>query len=184
MRVVSRPDDRKRDTEVRTTSGTAALVIALATAAVLAGCSDGDDPKESAASETSAAAPGEYGSPAAPSAADPTDVATDPEPSPAPVGAGSVRITYADWNAQSRVVEAGGILPDVVESGGVCTLTLSKDGQTATTTVEGLPDARSTNCGGLVLAGENLSSGTWSAVISYRSARSDASSEPTTVQIP
>jgi len=166
---------------VRNTTRGAALTVALATA-VLAGCSSGDDAEE--ASATSSAAPESYGSPADPSLPAPTSVATDPEPSEAPVGAGSIRITYADWNDQARVVEAGGILPDVVEAGGVCTLTVSKDDVSVTATIEGLPDARSTNCGGLVVPGESLSPGTWTVVISYESNRSRASSEPTQVEIP
>ncbi|TKJ35621.1 hypothetical protein [Blastococcus sp. CCUG 61487] len=166
---------------MRNTSRSAALTVALATA-VLAGCSSGDDATE--ADTAAQSAPGTYGSPAAPEAADPTDVATDPAPTSPAVGEGSVRITYADWNPQARAVEAGGIVPDIVEAGGVCTLTLSMGGASATATIEGLPDARSTNCGGLVVPGEGLSPGTWTAVIDYESARTSASSEPVEVQIP
>lgn len=167
---------------MRNLSRGAALTVALA-AALLTGCSSDDDAQEEATPSSASQSPPTYGSTPETSVPAPTSVASDPEPSAAPVGTGSVRITYADWNPEARVVEAGGILPDVVEVGGVCTLTLSKDGESVTATVEGLPDARSTNCGGLVIA-DTLSAGTWSAVIDYRSARTEASSEPAQVQIP
>ncbi len=166
---------------MRNMTGGAVLTIALATA-VLAGCSSEDDAPEVTPSAASGS-PETYGSTPETSVPAPTSVATDPEPSPSPAGAGSVRITYADWNPQARVVEAGGIVPDVVEADGTCTLTLTKGDESATATVQALPDARSTNCGGLVIA-DSLSAGTWSAVISYRSTRTEASSEPAQVQIP
>ena len=80
-----------------------------------------------------------------------------------------VVVTYYGWNAGERRVQVGGYVTGVVEEGGTCTLTLTKDG--ATVTVEGAarPDAVTTACGQLTVSGARLSAGTWQAVLSYAS---------------
>jgi hypothetical protein len=139
------------------------------------------------ASRTSATAglsPGEYGAPVDPSAPNPTAVATDV---PATVSArpnASIFITYSGWDASNRVVEVDGYVQQVVEDGGTCTLTLTKGGASATASRPATPDVSSTSCGALTVPAGQLSSGTWSAVVSYASSKSQGSSAPVDVPVP
>ena len=54
----------------------------------------------------------------------------------------------------------------------------------ATVTGPASPDASSTSCGGLSIPGSDLGPGVWSAVVSYESGSSRASSDPVEVEIP
>ena len=139
---------------------------------------------DSEAAPSAAASDPVYGVPADPDMPNPTDVATDPAVTVGPTADGSVRLTYAEWDAATTAVVAGAILPGVVESDGTCTLTLTKDGASAEGSVPANPDASSMSCGGLSVAGAALSSGTWTAVVTYRSSASSGSSEPTQVVVP
>jgi hypothetical protein len=166
----------------------AALTAVTVAVAATAACSSSssDDPEAKAAEQLAAAAtaePGEYGSPVDPSLPAPSNVATD-APAVATVAEGTVSISSADWNTTTGSVEVDGLVPDVIESTGTCTLTLTKDGTTVTTSRPGFPDASSTSCAGLAVAGTELSPGTWTAVLSYRSNVSTASSQQVEVAVP
>jgi hypothetical protein len=139
----------------------------------------------SAGQSAATGSPGVYGAPADPSTeADPTDVVTDVPP-PAEEGHDAVVfVTYADWNQDSQAVEEGSYVQGVVEDGGTCTLTLRKGGATAKATGPAEPDATNTSCGGLSVPAARLSSGTWSAVVSYESATTRGSSKPVEVTVP
>ncbi|SNR88471.1 hypothetical protein SAMN04488107_0440 [Geodermatophilus saharensis] len=79
---------------------------------------------------------------------------------------------------------AGGIVGDVVEAGGRCTLTLSRGGVVLTGESEAEPDAASTSCGEVAVSGAALTAGPWDAVLSYASDRSAGESAPFTVVVP
>src|SRR3954452_13545606 len=120
-----------------------------------------------AASAAATAAPGTYGSPADPSLPNPTDVATDaPVPSPTADSA-PVVITYSGWTNASVGVEVGAYVSGIAESGGSCTLTLTFGSRSASSRVAGEPDVSSTSCPNMAVAADELSAGTWSAVVSY-----------------
>jgi hypothetical protein len=115
---------------------------------------------------------------------EPAVVATDPPVTPAPVEDAVLQVTYAAWDDAATAVSVDGFVPSVVESTGTCTLTLTKDETTVTTSVPGTPSASSTSCGGAVVPGSELSSGTWTAVLTYESPTSTAAAEPVEVTIP
>lgn len=178
--------------------GAALTAVAMTTAC---GSSTETDAAASSASSASAAAsaaataaPGTYGAPVDPSLPNPTDVASDtPVPAPTagaadptdPAGAAAeVVITYSGWTDAPAGVEVGAYLAGVAESGGTCTLTLTSGAGSATAAVPGEPDAASTSCPNLTVPGTALSSGTWSAVVSYESPSTSGTSAPVEVVVP
>jgi hypothetical protein len=170
-----------------------------------AGCSSSSDSGTSTAAQSSASAvaaasaaatakPGEYGSPVNPSLPNPTNVATDaPVTSQAGAsGAGTpgsrtsvdVVVTYSGWDDALAGVEVGAYAAGTAESGGTCTLTLTKGSDTASAEAPAEPDATSTSCPGLVVPGSKLSSGSWTAVVSYESRGTHGQSDPVKVVVP
>lgn len=117
---------------------------------------------------------------------EPTFVATDPPVTSAPTPGApvSVFVTHSGWDADTGAVEAGGYIPGVIESDGTCTLTLTLGDRTATTSLAAQPDATTTSCGNLSIAGTRVSTGTWRAVLSYRSPEHAGASEPVEVRVP
>ncbi|WP_222194132.1 hypothetical protein [Modestobacter italicus] len=162
-----------------------ACTLTLASAAACSSSSTEEQPPSDAERLAAAAtaAPGEYGSPVDPSLPAPTDVATD-APLVGTVAEGTVVVSSALWNGATAAVEVDGLVPDVIESSGTCTLTLSGDGTSVTTERPGTPDATSTACASLSIPGADLSPGTWTAVLSYESPVSTAASSPVEVEIP
>lgn len=80
-----------------------------------------------------------------------------------------VRLTYAEWDAAAGKVVAGGFVAGVVEEGGTCRLTLTRNGQTVTVDSPATPDAANTYCGELAVPRPQVAAGSWQAVLSYRS---------------
>ena len=81
-----------------------------------------------------------------------------------------VNVTFYGWDPTHQVVQVGGYVTGVIESGGTCTLTLTKDGRSVTGNSQARPDATTTSCGAITVPGAQLSGGSWQAVLSYRSA--------------
>lgn len=168
--------------------GASALVVTST-----ASCSPGS-PAEQAAARSSAAlssaaeaAPGTYGAPVDPSLPNPTGVASDtPAPSApsATADAAAVIVTYSGWVDTPAGVEVGAYLAGVAESGGTCTLTLTGSAGSATAEVTAEPDAASTSCPALAVPGSELSSGTWTAVVTYESPSTSGTSTPVPVVVP
>jgi ABC-type Fe3+-hydroxamate transport system substrate-binding protein len=156
--------------------------LALCTSALLlVGCTS--TPEEPpAASATSA--PGTYGVPLDPTKPEPTFVATDAPPTTQATNEATVRITYFGWNPDAGAVELGGFVASVVEADGTCTMTLTKGQDSRSTSRPATPNVNNTACGEQLLPGDQLSSGTWSAVLSYDSPTSHGVSEPVEVQVP
>ena len=170
------------------------LGAAVAAVAGTAACGSADGSGPAAAGSTAPAgqpaatssSPGVYGVEVDPSTPDPTDVATDAPVTVEPNDDGSlpISVTFADWNATTAAVEVDGYLAGIVEDGGTCTLTLTSGGRTATAEVPGTADATTTSCGGASVPGTQLAPGTWSAVLTYRSATSTGTSEAAEVTVP
>ena len=182
-----------------TPSGTlgTALTVAALTVGSLAACSAGGDAADGAgaagaAAETSASPVAT--APPSSVTVDTTEVATDP---PAEDGGAAeedgsasgrprsvpVTTTYAGVLAGGSSVEAGGYV-DVVELGGTCTLTLTRDDAVETATAEATPAATTTACGGLAIPLSDLASGTWEAVLGYESDRSAGEAPAVEVEVP
>ena len=115
----------------------------------------------------------------------PADVATDtPPPTDDADGEVAPQLTYYGWSADAQAVEAGGIVMGVVEAGGTCTLTLSRDTATVDVSSTAIDNVTSTSCPAMVVPGDQLGSGTWEAVLSYESATSRGVGEAVEVEIP
>jgi hypothetical protein len=95
-----------------------------------------------------------------------------------------VNHTYSGWDPGAASVVAGGFIADVVENGGTCTLTLTRDGVVVSGTAEATADASTTSCGEVRVGDPDLDSGAWDAVLSYSSARSTGESDVFTVVVP
>jgi len=111
------------------------------------------------------------------------EVATD-EPVVASGSSVDVSVTFAGWDPTRSEVQVDGYVAGISEEGGTCTLSLTKDGRTVTGSTQGVADARMTACGGLAVPGDQVSGGTWQAVLSYRSAGHSGTSESWDVEVP
>lgn len=117
-------------------------------------------------------APPESGAPAAatstlisPPPENPEDVATD---TAVPTVA-ALQITYAGPDEAAGGIAVGAYVAGLIEEGGRCTLTLSKDGESAGAESEALPDASTTSCSQLLVPFSELEPGTWTAEVTYTS---------------
>ncbi|WP_159797901.1 hypothetical protein [Puerhibacterium puerhi] len=119
--------------------------------------------------------------PTVPSATPSDEVVPSPA-SPSPAGA-DVELSYLAWNAGPSDVEASGYAA-VYEEGGTCTLVLTKGGTTVSAAVDGTSDVTTTSCGGLAIPHDQLSSGTWQAVLRYESPTTTGTSKPREVVVP
>ncbi|SDD82253.1 hypothetical protein SAMN05216410_0223 [Sanguibacter gelidistatuariae] len=72
----------------------------------------------------------------------------------------------------------------VVENTGQCTLTLTKGTTVRSQTLDALSDVSTMSCGGFLIPGSDLSTGTWSAIVTYVSERSSGQSDPIEVTVP
>jgi hypothetical protein len=131
----------------------------------------GQDPAEATVSATDSARPSSG-----------QTVATD-TPVVATSSTVPVVMTYSGWNASARQVMVGGYVSGVIESGGTCTLTLSRAGARVTAHGPARPDAATTACGGLTVPGTSLTSGTWKAVLSYASKASAGTSSAVDIDV-
>lgn len=132
----------------------------------------GDD--ASASPETSA--PPEERPTAAPTAA----------PGDAPVASlrdVTVTVPNASFDPTTRSIEAAGIVDDLVETGGRCTLVATSAGARATATATARGDATATYCGTVSLSTSDLAPGTWTVVVEYLSATARGASAPAQVQV-
>ena len=112
----------------------------------------------------------------------PDDVAavTDP-PRPSDT---DVVLSFVGWDEDTASVQVSGYVTPVVEDGGTCTVDLTRGDVTVEAGGPTLADATTTVCGGLTVPGDQLSPGTWEAVLRYESPRTAGASEPLTVEVP
>jgi hypothetical protein len=110
-------------------------------------------------------------------------VATDAK-APASGGVVNAVITQAGWGPSGTAVEVSGFVSGVVEDGGTCRVTLTRDGETVTAEHEGMADASTTVCGAIEVGDQEMTSGWWQAVLSYESATSAGASAPMDVLVP
>jgi hypothetical protein len=83
-------------------------------------------------------------------------------------------------------IQVSSYVEGVFENGGKCTLTLTNNGTVITRTDQGIENANYTTCPRFTIDNMNdgvLSSGQWSAVVSYSSSTTSVSSQPTTIEV-
>lgn len=97
-----------------------------------------------------------------------TEVPAAPAPGTTPVSA-TPFVTFDQWTAASSTLTVGATVPEVVEQGGVCTLTVSKGATTVSGSFTALPSASSTDCGSMALSSPSFSAGTWTVSVAYAS---------------
>ena len=148
-----------------------------------------DGPSPSTSASQSPTTPDPTATTAAPSTPPAEPVQTpvpgaDPTAAPAdPRQQATLVVTSLVWNGTSGAVEASGYA-SVVESDGVCTLTLTKSSLTATARSTAYADASTTSCDLLTIPRSELGSGTWNATVDYGSSASLATSAPLTIEVP
>lgn len=130
-----------------------------------------DKPAPQASQQTAPAGTVDYGPPSEADqqvAEDHKEDLINPE-TPPPINSGEKRqvtplITYADQT------EVNAFVPGIYESGGTCTLTLSKGDIKTTKEAQAIKDATTTRCPNFILTSSDFSStGSWSATVSYGS---------------
>jgi hypothetical protein len=97
----------------------------------------------------------------------------------------AVALNYVGWEQSGGgVVEASGFVSGVVEDGGTCRITLTRGQESAVAESRGEADATTTVCPSVSVAEDELSPGTWTAVLSYESGTSAGRSAPLEVEVP
>lgn len=188
----------------------AGSVTAVATAGLLAAscATDGADvtssPSVSAVSPSpslspsaipsSSVVPGEEASPSATSDGaqghdnDPEDGVARDVPVPAPSqttsdGRAEVSVVLTRWSA-SRPFEAGGLITNITEEGGACTLTVTRGQTSLSATGSGAAGPSGVSCGdGLRIDDAALTPGTWAVSLSYSSSKYVGTSAPQEVTL-
>ena len=159
-----------------------AVLAALTTATAGCGSDWTASAEGSSASVTGQAPAGDAATTSA--SPDPTQVVTDSSVSTGPTTGATVFVTSSGWDAATGSVTVRGYLQGVVEDDGTCTLTLTRDGRSVTAERAGTSNVTQTSCGAVSVPRSQLATGTWTAVLSYRSSTSNGSSEPVEVDVP
>ena len=115
----------------------------------------------------------------------PEDVATDtPVPPRDPGTEVTPQLTYYGWVDDLDAVEAGGIVLGIVESGGTCTLTMTKGSATVDVSTVAIDNVTSTSCPAMTVPGDRLETGTWQATLSYESDTTRGAGDAVEVDVP
>ena len=178
--------------------GGVVVVGGIVTAVAVAASDGGPDAQPSVSPTASAdATPSTTPSPTVEPSAEPSDPADDgsaapaPSPSPtsaAPVGPGQQTtqvpappaagttpvsvtpfVTFDQWSAADGTLTVGATVPEVVEQGGVCTLTATMGTASVSGSFTALPSASSTDCGSMALSSPSFTAGTWTVSVAYAS---------------
>lgn len=158
----------------------------------IAACGSADRPDQDAATPdhsstpTSPAPEPDVSPPPSPSPS--TPAATDappatPEPSAHPLSPTTVTASFWGFDAATATAQVGGYA-DVVETGGTCTLVLTRGDDRVSVAGASQPDAASTTCGTLSIPRSELSAGSWTAELSYTSATSMGVAPTITIEVP
>jgi hypothetical protein len=91
-------------------------------------------------------------------------------------------VTYSGFDVATGGVLVGAYVAGLLEVGGACSLTLSDGTAERTATVQAAPDARTTSCGELALP--EMTPGTWTGEVTYRSADGNTVSRDVEVEVP
>ncbi|PFG32528.1 hypothetical protein [Sanguibacter antarcticus] len=137
----------------------------------------GTDPATTSPTETAPPEPSE------PAVTNGPDTEPTAQPTKPPGGTVNVVTTYASWAPETNGVEVGAYAA-TIESAGTCTLTLTSGSTVRTATLDALVDVSTMSCGGFLIPGAELSTGTWTAVVTYSSAASSGKSDPVEVVVP
>lgn len=126
---------------------------------------------------------GPTGAPAVPpDAAAPT--ATPPPTTPGPASV-EVVTTWSLWDATTGEAQVAGFVPELVEDGGTCILTMVSGDDVVEASMPATPDASSTSCGAVSVERSAIPhSGDWVATLRYVSSSSSGAAPPVTIGVP
>lgn len=112
---------------------------------------------------------------------------SEPDPQPTPVAPPAtvkdVAVTIVTIGEIGGAVEVSGIVPEVVEGDGTCTLTLESQGVVLDASATATPGTESTYCGLLRVDDARLTAGTWAVRLSYDSPSSRGVSDVTNLDV-
>ena len=94
-----------------------------------------------------------------------------------------VIITYARWDSTAKEAQVSAFVTGVLVSHATCTLTLTSGGVTRTASHAAVPNASSMSCGQLAVPGSQLTTGTWSATVTFQFAGVSATSDPSSIAV-
>jgi len=92
-------------------------------------------------------------------------------------------ITYSGFDPAGPVVEVSAFVPDIAETDGQCSVTVTNGSETATGSGAARPDVAATQCGSIYAALPSGATGDWIAVVTYSSSTSVGSSAPVSIKI-
>lgn len=95
-----------------------------------------------------------------------------------------VVVLITTWAAKNGYMTVNGRVDGVIETGGTCTLTLTKGNVKKSASRPSEPNATDTSCGQSLIPLSSLSPGEWQAQLSYSSTTSFGTSQSTTVEVP
>lgn len=130
----------------------------------------------------------------------PSAVTPTPEPSATPFGSptpsptptfvpGSTKravspfVTLADWDSSSSELDVSAIVPNLVESGGTCIATATKDGVVRSASAPAVAVSTYVGCNPMTIGGSALSAGTWTVHVTYSSPTATGVSAAKTVEV-
>lgn len=103
---------------------------------------------------------------------------------PSPQPASGATVILSDASQYGDVIEVRGYIANIIEEGGNCTATFTLGSKVITATGAGIKDAKTTQCSTISLPRSQFTSaGSWSVVLSYKSAVAEGSSTTETVEI-
>jgi hypothetical protein len=92
-------------------------------------------------------------------------------------------VTLAAWDQDAAELQVGAIVPNLVESGGTCTVTVSKGATTRTASAPAAGVSSYTGCNPMTIPGSALSAGTWTVQVTYTSRTATGTSAAKTVAV-
>jgi hypothetical protein len=98
--------------------------------------------------------------------------------------ANAVGVGIASAGLYNNQVEVRAFVTDVIEGGGTCTATFTKNNRTVTESSEAFIDASTSQCRPIIIDRSRFSeAGTWSVVVTYTSSTSKGESAPIEVSL-
>lgn len=163
------------------------VVAALAIAALVSACDGPAPPRGPSRTSpgTALATPTTTVKPST-TVAPPTEpeASTSPQATPSDEGSVRPRITYAGPAPNGRGHEVSALVPELVEEGGTCTVTLRVAGRDAVIVpLTAVADAVSTSCGTAVLEPGALAPGSWEVTVAYDGPSGAGMSDPIVMEV-
>ena len=87
------------------------------------------------------------------------------------------------WGQSDGKVEVAARVPGILEEGGLCTLTLTRNDVSRTGTSNGIANVSEVSCGFIAIPRSSLTVGEWFATVAYSSLKTSGKSEPKNIKV-